>query len=899
MIWFSKKNLLFYSIVLGLFLFQNNLLANDDCVMCPNGNIFYVNQSVATPGDGSSWANAFPEFRDAVGASYVCPNVTEIWVAAGVYKPTGGTDQLTYFVMKNNMAWYGGFNGTETLRSQRDWIANPTILSGDLLENDDYSVVPPGNIIDNSLHVINNYLTGIDNSAIVDGFHITAGNARIGTPHHIGGGLYNKEASPTIANCTFYYNNSQYGGAALYSDESDFSVTNCSFFNNYTRMRGGAMYVDESDFKITNCSFFDNHAMEPDSGIGGAIFNNGSRPIIVNSTFANNSAGHIGGAIQNNGFADAFIYNSIFWNNGDEIANTSDNPNVDPAIPNSIADIVIQNCIIKNSGGSGSGWNPFYGYDYGNNSEMDPMFVNEALGDLRLQQCSPAIDAGENLFIPTGITFDLEVNPRIFNSYNGPIVDMGPFEYQSTATCCVVGAPCSDNNSCTQNETIQPDCSCGGGVLADNDDDGVCDTDPADDCIGPNIGDFCDDGNPCTINTIVMPDCNCAGGEPFDNDNDGYCDLDTLNDNCIGPNIGDNCDDGNDCTINDIVQPDCSCVGTNNGDNDNDGLCDTDPADDCIGPNSGDPCDDGDPCTTGETVQIGCGCAGGTLLDVDNDGICDTDPADNCFGPNIGSNCDDGDECTVGETIQNDCNCGGGMLVDFDNDGICDSDPADNCTGPNIGDSCDGDPCLEGQTIQPDCNCGGGTLLDDDNDGLCDTHPADNCFGPNIGDPCDDGDECMVGESVQPDCSCAGAVLLDGDGDGICDTDPADDCPGANSGDPCDDGDPETIEDIVLPDCSCLGTTDTNDLTNDLSLSLFPVPSDEWIFLSIKNYEGGSGEFFIYNSLGQLILERQLDQVPSTPIVFDIDHFGNGVYFMVIKLEGEPQISRKFIVTEL
>ena len=140
----------FILLLIGFSFFPNNIYANDDCIMCPPGNVMYVNQNVSIPGDGSSWANAHIELRDAIAASFVCPDVTEIWVAAGTYKPNGATNQIVFFEMRNNMAWYGGFNGTETLRSQRDWEANPTILSGDLLDDDDYSVSPPGNQSDNS-----------------------------------------------------------------------------------------------------------------------------------------------------------------------------------------------------------------------------------------------------------------------------------------------------------------------------------------------------------------------------------------------------------------------------------------------------------------------------------------------------------------------------------------------------------------------------------------------------------------------------------------------------------------------------------------------------------------------------------------------------------------------------
>ena len=68
----------------------------------------------------------------------------------------------------------------------------------------------------------------------------------------------------------------------------------------------------------------------------------------------------------------------------------------------------------------------------------DPLFVDAAVGDLRLQLASPAIDAGNNAAVPSGVLTDLLGFPRfvdiasIVDTGNGtpPIVDMGAYEAQ-------------------------------------------------------------------------------------------------------------------------------------------------------------------------------------------------------------------------------------------------------------------------------------------------------------------------------------------------------------------------------------------------------------------------------------------------------------------------------------
>jgi hypothetical protein len=56
----------------------------------------------------------------------------------------------------------------------------------------------------------------------------------------------------------------------------------------------------------------------------------------------------------------------------------------------------------------------------------DPLFVDSTNKDYHLKSNSPCIDKGNNSYIPSGITTDLDGRPRIRND----IVDIGPYEYQ-------------------------------------------------------------------------------------------------------------------------------------------------------------------------------------------------------------------------------------------------------------------------------------------------------------------------------------------------------------------------------------------------------------------------------------------------------------------------------------
>ena len=60
----------------------------------------------------------------------------QIWVAAGTYKPTVDPAAHTSFAILAGTELYGGFAGTETNLSERNYLTNVTTLSGDINGDD-------------------------------------------------------------------------------------------------------------------------------------------------------------------------------------------------------------------------------------------------------------------------------------------------------------------------------------------------------------------------------------------------------------------------------------------------------------------------------------------------------------------------------------------------------------------------------------------------------------------------------------------------------------------------------------------------------------------------------------------------------------------------------------------
>ena len=154
--------------------------------LCTANAAIYVDKDATAGSDnGTSWADAYTNLNTALTKA-----TGEFWIAEGTYiTPVSAGIQLN-----NTNELYGGFQGTESSRSERNWTTYPTILDG------------------GANRVLQKTTAG---TAILDGFTVQNGY-RSGAN---GAGIYCTAGSLDIRNCVFTNNNTAgtaYGGAVYH-----------------------------------------------------------------------------------------------------------------------------------------------------------------------------------------------------------------------------------------------------------------------------------------------------------------------------------------------------------------------------------------------------------------------------------------------------------------------------------------------------------------------------------------------------------------------------------------------------------------------------------------------------------------------------------------------------------
>ncbi len=208
----------------------------------------YVDGSVVTPGDGSSWEEAFKTLRQAVENAMEGDTVVvgpgeyteDQWLVVGegvalTSRAPSDPGTVEHTVIR------------ETLIDGVSCLSGFTIWGGCL------------GLRQTAVAIVNNIIRGGEGLCARESSPLIAGNVILHNSGTRGGGIHCRDSSPSIINNVIAGNSAEQYGGGIYCSGSSPYIANNTIVGNSAGLHGGGIYADETSFPATtNCIIWDN-----------------------------------------------------------------------------------------------------------------------------------------------------------------------------------------------------------------------------------------------------------------------------------------------------------------------------------------------------------------------------------------------------------------------------------------------------------------------------------------------------------------------------------------------------------------------------------------------------------------------------------------------------------------